>query len=62
MPEIEKALKMNDAAWRNFNGLAPSYRKQYIGWLISAKKEGTRKRRLKKAVHMLEQNLKPGMK
>jgi uncharacterized protein YdeI (YjbR/CyaY-like superfamily) len=59
-PEIEKALKTNESAWRNFNSLAPGYRKQYIGWLTTAKKEDTRKRRLKKAMQMLEQNLKLG--
>ncbi len=60
-PEIESALKENETAWNNFSALAPGYRRQYIGWLSSAKKDETRKRRLAKALKMLEQNQKPGM-
>ncbi len=61
-PEIEKALKANRGAWRNFNNLAPSYRKQYVGWLRSAKKQETLERRLAEALRLLEANKKLGMK
>ena len=61
-PEIKQVLKNNEKAWSNFKKLAPSYQKQYVGWLISAKKEATKQKRLKEAIKLLEQNRKLGMK
>jgi len=61
-PEIEAALKLKPTAWKNFNNLAPGYRKQYTGWLISAKRPETRQKRLDEAICLLEQNKKLGMK
>ena len=60
--ETEEGLKANKKAWENFGKLAPGYRKQYIGWLQSAKKPETRERRLKELIRVLEQNKKLGMK
>ena len=60
--EIEKSLKANKKAWVNFNNLAPSYKKQYVGWLISAKKQETLERRIKEAIKLLIENKKLGMK
>ena len=61
-PEIEAHLRKHKKAWRNFQNLTPGYKKQYIGWLISAKKPETRERRLKEAVRLLKDNKKLGMK
>jgi len=61
-PETEKGSKSSTKAWRNFNQLAPGYRKQYVAWLQTAKKPETRERRLQEAIKMLEENQKPGMK
>ena len=61
-PETERALKANKMAWANFNKLAPSYRKNYVAWLQSAKKTETREKRLKELLKVLEQNKKLGMK
>ncbi|MBU1707931.1 YdeI/OmpD-associated family protein [bacterium] len=61
-PEIKKSLAANKKAWGNFNKFAPSHKRQYIGWIMSAKKEETRERRLKEAIKMLAQNKKLGMK
>lgn len=60
--EIEKALKADKKAWENFNNLAPSYRKQYVGWLTSAKKQETTQRRIREAIRLLTENKKLGMK
>ena len=60
-PELKRALAANKAAARNFDSLAPSYRKQYIGWLLSAKREETRKKRIEVIVKRAAQNKKPGM-
>ena len=61
-PEVKKALSSNKKAWENFSNLSPSQQKQYLGWIMSAKKEETRARRLKEAIKMLSQNKKLGMK
>lgn len=60
--EMEAAIKLNKAAWNNFKQLAPGYRKQYVGWLVSAKKPATRTRRLEEALRLLARNKKLGMK
>ena len=60
-PELKKALTANKVAARNFANLAPSYRRQYIGWLSIAKREETRRKRIKVIVERAAQNKKPGM-
>ena len=40
------AFKMNKAAWKFFETQPPSFRKKAIGWIMSAKKEETKDRRL----------------
>ena len=59
---IRKAFATNERAQDNFNNLANGYKRQLVGWITSAKKEETRKRRLTEAVQLLEQNKKLGMK
>lgn len=59
---VETALKSNEKALENFNKLAKSYKKQYIGWVDSAKREETRKRRLAEVINLLEKNKRLGMK
>ncbi len=61
-PEIEKALEANKKAWEHFNNLTPTHKKQYVGWLISAKRPETRERRLEEAIKLLTENKKLGMK
>jgi len=60
--ETERGLKSSKIAWANFEKLAPSYRKNYVGWVQGARKPETRKRRLKELIRVLEENKKPGMK
>jgi uncharacterized protein YdeI (YjbR/CyaY-like superfamily) len=45
-PEYERKLKANMRAWEFWRDVAPSYRKAATWWVISAKKEETRARRL----------------
>ena len=61
-PPVERALRLNGTAWDNFRKLAPSYRRNYVGWIMAAKRQETRDRRLEEAVRLLEQNKKLGMK
>jgi uncharacterized protein YdeI (YjbR/CyaY-like superfamily) len=60
-PELKKALAANKAAARNFENLAPSYRRQYIGWFLSAKRDETRRKRIEVIVRRAARNEKPGM-
>jgi uncharacterized protein YdeI (YjbR/CyaY-like superfamily) len=45
-PVFEKLFKANKKAWAYFQSLAPGYRKTSIHWVMSAKQEGTQKKRL----------------
>jgi uncharacterized protein YdeI (YjbR/CyaY-like superfamily) len=51
---VKQALMTNAKAWENFRKLAPSHRRGYIQWIMDAKKEETRERRLREAVSRLE--------
>jgi uncharacterized protein YdeI (YjbR/CyaY-like superfamily) len=59
---IRKALEKNGRALRNFEKLAPSQRRLFVGWVSSAKREETRKKRLAEAIKLLEIGEKLGMK
>lgn len=59
---IKKVLATNEKALDNFNNLANSYKRNFVGWITSAKKEEIRNRRLTQAIRLLEQNKKLGMK
>jgi uncharacterized protein YdeI (YjbR/CyaY-like superfamily) len=56
---IQVAIRKQPAAWRCFEGLAPSHKRRYIGWIESAKREETKARRLQEAVRLLTAG-KPG--
>lgn len=45
-PAYEARLKANQRAWTYFSNLAPSYKRDSIWWVMSAKKEETQLRRL----------------
>ncbi|NTV37960.1 MAG: YdeI/OmpD-associated family protein, partial [Anaerolineales bacterium] len=55
-------LKANRAAYANFERLTPSQQRNYVGWIASAKKPETRKKRLAEAIGLLVQNKKLGLK
>jgi uncharacterized protein YdeI (YjbR/CyaY-like superfamily) len=45
-PAMEKQLRANKAAWAYYQAKAPWYRRVTAFWILSAKKEETRQRRL----------------
>jgi uncharacterized protein YdeI (YjbR/CyaY-like superfamily) len=61
-PELEAALESNRRAAEHFAALAPSYRHQYVGWIASAKRDETRRRRIEEAIALLERGEKLGMR
>lgn len=56
--EYEMQVKANKPAWEYFNNLAPSYKRDSIWWVMSAKKEETRLRRLDVLIESCEEGLK----
>ncbi len=59
---IQTALRKNPAALRNFEALAPSHRRRYLGWIESAKHDETKARRLKEAIRLLTAGKALGLK
>lgn len=59
---IQAALRKHPAARRYFEGLAPSHRRRYVGWIESAKNEETKARRLKEAIRLLMAGKPLGLK
>jgi uncharacterized protein YdeI (YjbR/CyaY-like superfamily) len=51
--ELAAALAADDVAGRRWERLAPSHRKQYIGWVAEAKRVETRRRRSHETVRRL---------
>lgn len=56
--EYEEQIKANQPAWLFFTNLAPSYKRDSIWWVMSAKKEETRLRRLGILIASSEEGLK----
>ena len=59
---IQAALQKPPAAWRYFEGLAPTHRRRYVGWIESAKRENTKTRRLREAIRLLTAGKPLGLK
>lgn len=60
-PELKRALASDKIAQQNFAKLAPSHKRQYIGWIMDAKRDETRTRRIGKTIQMLKENKKLGI-
>lgn len=56
--EYEAQIKVNRIAWLFFSNLAPSYKRDSIWWVMSAKKEETRLKRLGVLIASSEAELK----
>lgn len=50
---LSKALKRNSAAARTFKNFAPTYQREYITWLTTAKRPETREQRLAQTLKAL---------
>ncbi len=57
-----KALNANRKAKAYFDSLTPSYQKQFIGWIGSAKRAETLKKRTFESISLLENRQKLGIK
>ena len=59
---IVKALKTNPRAWKFFQQLAPSYRRNFVVWIHMAKQPETRDRRIRESISLLAAGKKLGLK
>ena len=58
---LESAIKTSPLAWDNFKKLPPSHQRRYIAWILDAKREETRQKRLREAIRLLEGNKRLGI-
>jgi uncharacterized protein YdeI (YjbR/CyaY-like superfamily) len=59
-PDLKSALRANTKASRNFASFANSYKSAYIHWVMDAKKQETRAKRIGVVVARAEANKRPG--
>jgi uncharacterized protein YdeI (YjbR/CyaY-like superfamily) len=59
---IASALKENARAWKFFQGLAPTYRRDFVVWIHTAKRPETRARRIRESISLLAAGKKLGLK
>jgi uncharacterized protein YdeI (YjbR/CyaY-like superfamily) len=59
---IAKAIRADSRAWTFFRQLAPTYRRHFIVWIHTAKRQDTRERRLRDAVGLLAAGKRLGLK
>lgn len=59
---IAEALKENSKAWAFFPELAPTYRRQFVVWIHTAKRPETRARRIRESIALLAARKKLGLK
>ena len=60
--DLEQALQTDARAWAAYQRLAPSHKRQYLGWVLSARKPETRQRRMAEVIAELSQGRKLGLK
>ena len=60
--EFAEALSKNMKARETFETLAPTYQKQYLGWIEVAKRPETREKRIKESIELLTAGKKLGLK
>jgi uncharacterized protein YdeI (YjbR/CyaY-like superfamily) len=59
---IATALRTNSTAWKCFRRLAPTYRRDFVVWIHTAKRPETRVRRIRDSIALLAAGRKLGLK
>jgi len=59
---VAEALKTNIKAWQHFQTLAPTYRRQFVTWIHTAKQAETRDRRLRESIALLAAGRRLGLR
>lgn len=56
--DLREALMRNKKAWTNFQRLAKSYRTTYIFWVSSARRDETRRKRIREVARRAARNIR----
>jgi len=56
--DLQLVFNREKVAHINYQGFAPSYRKNYLYWLHQAKREDTRQKRITEIISLCKQNIK----
>ena len=59
---IARALRRNVRAWKHFQALAPTHRRNFVVWIHVAKRPETRERRIRESIALLASGKKLGLK
>jgi len=59
---IARALRANPRAWECFRALAPTYRRDFVVWIHTAKRPETRAKRIRESISLLAAGKKLGLK
>lgn len=59
---VAKAFKADPRAWRHFQQLAPTYRRDFVVWIHIAKRPETREKRIRESIALLAAGKKLGLK
>ncbi len=59
---VAKAIKTNPKAWQFFQQLAPTYRRDFVVWIHTAKRPETREKRIRESIALLAAGKKLGLK
>lgn len=59
---VAKALKTNLSAWQHFQALAPTYRRDFVVWIHTAKRPETRERRIRESIELLSAGKRLGLR
>jgi uncharacterized protein YdeI (YjbR/CyaY-like superfamily) len=59
---IAKALRANSRALKFFRELAPTYRRDFVVWIHTAKRPETREKRIRESIRLLAAGKKLGLK
>jgi len=56
--DLKKAFDENPKAYANYLSFAPSYKKNYLYWLYSAKRDATKTKRITEIIRLCANNIK----
>jgi uncharacterized protein YdeI (YjbR/CyaY-like superfamily) len=59
---VAKAIRTNAGAWQFFQQLAPTYRRDFVVWIHTAKRPETRSRRIRESLALLAAGKQLGLK
>jgi uncharacterized protein YdeI (YjbR/CyaY-like superfamily) len=59
---VARAMKTSVKAWRFFQHLAPTYRRDFVVWIHTAKRPETREKRIRDSIALLAAGKKLGLK